>query len=410
MLIKNINILGQVLQEGENVHMRKGKGMMNFPCIKNAFLITESGKFADYGEMQNCPENYQGEVLDASGRIVLPAFVDSHTHIVFAKTREEEFTDKIRGLSYEEIARKGGGILNSAKKLRETSEDELYALAEKRLRLMIKMGTGAVEIKSGYGLSPEDELKMLRVIRRLKDNFDIVIKATFLGAHAFPREYSREEYMDLLLNVMIPQVAEEKLADYCDVFCDKGFFSYEETDLILEKAAKYGLKAKIHANELDYSGGIQAGVKHNAVSVDHLECTGDEEIEVLLNSNTVPTLLPGTAFFIRIPYPPARKMIDAGLGVAVASDFNPGSCPSGNMFFAVSLSCIQMRMMPEEALNAATINAAFAMELQDTHGVIAKGRDANFFITHEAPSLAYLPYSFGHQLADKVFIKGKLFS
>jgi imidazolonepropionase len=409
MLIKNIALLAQVHEGNTAPAMRKGAEMMNVPAIKNAFLIVENGKFHDFGQNENAPKNYAGEIIDAAGRIVMPTFVDSHTHIVFAKTREDEFTDKIKGLSYEEIARNGGGILNSALKLQNTSEEDLYFSAAKRLNEMISNGTGAVEIKSGYGLTLEDEVKMLRVIRRLKENFNIKIKSTFLGAHAFPRNLSREAYMNLLLNEMLPAVAKENLADYCDVFCDKGFFTYEETDKILQKASEYGLKAKIHANELDFSGGVQAGVRNKAVSVDHLECTGEEEIELLLRSETVPTLLPGTAFFLRIPYPPARKMIDSGLGLAVASDFNPGSCPSGNMFFALALSCIQMKMLPEEAFNAVTLNAAFALELQETHGVIAKGRDADFIITREAPSLSFLPYYFGQKMAEKVFIKGKEF-
>lgn len=407
-LLTNIKGLVQVR---ENFHGPvAGKEMQQLPVLTNAFLLIENGLIKNYGSMQELPSingNYQH--FDASGRFVFPTFIDSHTHIVYAGNREGEFVDRIRGLGYEEIAKRGGGILNSAKKLQQTSEEELYSSASQRLQEILSFGTGAVEIKSGYGLTLEDELKMLRVIKKLKESSNIRIKATFLGAHAIPKEYAdRKEYVDLIVERMIPQVAEEGLAEYCDVFCDRGFFTVDETDRILAQGLKYGLKPKIHANELDYSGGIQVGVKHGAISVDHLEYTGEEEIAALLNSRTMPTLLPGTAFFLRLPhYPPARKMIDAGLPVALATDYNPGSCPSGNMPLVLSLACTQMQMTPEEAINAATINGAFALELQDTMGSITKGKEGSIFVTQPISSIAYLPYAFGSKLIDKVIIKGK---
>ena len=340
----------------------------------------------------------------------MPAWCDSHTHIVFAATREEEFVDRIRGLSYEEIARRGGGILNSARKMQAASEEDLLAGARARLREVIGMGTGAIEIKSGYGLTLESELKMLHVIRKLKEGSPIPVKATFLGAHAVPLEYKdrREDYISLIINEMLPVVAGEGLAEYCDVFCDKGFFTPGETDKILKSASVYGLKARIHANELGITGGVQVGVANNALSVDHLEYTGDEEIEALLNSSTIPTLLPNCAFFLGIPYPNARAMIDAGLPVALASDFNPGSAPSGNMPFVISLACIRMKMLPEEAINAATINGARAMELENEVGSVAVGKRANLMISRPMNSLAVLPYHFGSQIAEKVIINGQV--
>jgi imidazolonepropionase len=342
--------------------------------------------------------------------MVFPSFCDSHTHLVYAGSREIEYVDKIRGLSYEEIAKRGGGILNSAKLLHNTSEENLYNQSLQRINEIIALGTGAVEIKSGYGLTVEDELKMLRVIKRLKDTTPITIKSTFLGAHAVPADYKgrQSEYVDLIINEMIPQVAAEELADYIDVFCDKGFFTVEETERMLMAGMKYGLRAKIHANELAYSGGIQAGVKYGALSVDHLEFTGDEEIKCLLNSDTMPTLLPGAAFFLGMEYPPARKMIDSGLPLAMASDFNPGSSPSGDMKFVMSLGCIIMRLVPEEAINAVTINSAYAMGISDTHGSIAKGKAANVFITKPIPSYEYLPYAYTTKLVDTVILNGKV--
>lgn len=350
------------------------------------------------------------EVIDATGKFVFPAFCDSHTHLVYAGSREIEYVDKIKGLSYEEIARRGGGILNSAKKLHDTSEEELYEKALIRIHEIISMGTGAVEIKSGYGLTVEDELKMLRVIRRLKETSPLTIKSTFLGAHAVPAEFKgrQGEYVDQVINEMIPMVASEDLADYIDVFCDKGFFTVEETERILMAGIKFGLRPKIHANELDYSGGIQTGVKYNALSVDHLEFTGDEEIECLLSSETMPTLLPGAAFFLGMIYAPARKMIDAGLPVAMASDFNPGSSPSGNMQLILSMGCIKYKMLPEEAIHAVTINGAYAMGVSDILGSIAVGKKANVFITKPIPSYQFMPYYYGSNKAETVILNGKI--
>ncbi len=350
------------------------------------------------------------ETVDAAGRFVFPSFCDSHTHIVFAGSREAEFTDKIKGLSYEEIARRGGGILNSAKRLHETSEDELYNQSMVRINEVIGQGTGAIEIKSGYGLNPEDELKMLRVIRRIKNNSPLEVKSTFLGAHAIPAEYknSREDYISLIINEMIPVVASEELADYIDVFCDKGFFTVEETERILMAGMKYGLVPKLHANELGFSGGVQTGVKYNALSVDHLECTGDDEINALLGSDTMPTLLPGSAFFLGLPDPPVRKMIAAGLPVALASDYNPGSSPSGNMKLVMSLGCIKLKMLPEEVINAVTINSAYAMGLSESHGSIARGKVANVFITKKITSYSFMPYAFGSDLIETTILKGKI--
>jgi imidazolonepropionase len=382
--------------------------MIDLPVINDAWLLAENGRIAAFGTMAECPGRAD-TMLDATGRFVFPSWCDSHTHIVFAATREEEFVDRIRGLSYEEIARRGGGILNSARKMQAATEDDLLAGARERLQEVISMGTGAIEIKSGYGLTPESELKMLRVIRRLRDESPIPVKATFLGAHAVPLEYKdrRNDYISLIINEMLPEVAGEGLADYCDVFCDKGFFTPEETDKILKSAATYGLKAKIHANELGITGGVQVGVANGALSVDHLEYTGREEIEALRNSNTIPVLLPNCAFFLGIPYPDARGMIDAGLQVALASDFNPGSAPSGNMPFVVSLACIRMKMMPEEAINAATIVGARAMELEKEMGTLAVGKRANLWISRPMNTLAVLPYHFGSNLVEKVILNGQ---
>ncbi|MCB0542867.1 MAG: imidazolonepropionase [Saprospiraceae bacterium] len=406
LLIRNIKTLVQAEVNPRKVV--KGADMAIVPTIHDAYLLMENGRITGFGAMDTCPERAD-EVMDATGRMVFPSWCDSHTHLVFATSREEEFVDRIRGLSYEEIARRGGGILNSARRLQETSEDDLYHSALERLYEVIGYGTGALEIKSGYGLTTESELKMLRVIRRLKEVSPIPIKATFLGAHAMPVEFkeNREGYIDLIINEMLPKVAEEKLAEYCDVFCDRGFYTVEETDRILKAAAGYGLKAKIHANELDYSGGVQTGVANGAVSVDHLEYTGDAEIEALLGGDTMPTLLPGCAFFLGIPFGPARKMIDAGLPVVLATDYNPGSAPSGNMPFVVALGCIKMGMLPEEAINAATINGARAMELEADYGSIAVGKVANVFITKPIPSLAYFPYAFGKNLVESVVLQGK---
>lgn len=390
-------------------HVVRGKDMQELPVLENGWLMIEGDKICGVGHMDEPFHSPVNDVIDAEGRYIFPAWCDSHTHVVFAGSREGEFVDRIHGLTYEEIARRGGGILNSAKRLQQTSEEELFDAALARLEEVKKSGTGAIEIKSGYGLSYEAELKMLRVIRRLKSASPLMIKATFLGAHALPAEFkeNRSAYIDLLVNDLIPEIAENGLADYNDVFCDRGFFTVEETDRILEAGVKRGLRPKIHANELDYSGGIQVGVKYNALSVDHLECTGDAEIECLLNSETMPTLLPGTAFFLKLHYPPGRKMIDAGLPVALASDYNPGSCPSGKMPFVCSLACLYLGMSPEEAINAATLNSAYAMGVMDEAGSLVKGKKANLFITKKMPSLAYLPYAFGSDLVETVIINGE---
>ena len=415
ILMRNIKELVQV-DDGKRKKVC-GKEMASLETVKNAYLYIEEGLIRDFGEMDFMPDSLHGRftthdfmVIDAAGRTVLPAWCDSHTHLVYPASREIEYMDKIRGLSYEEIAKRGGGILNSARKMKETSEDKLFEDAMLRIREIISYGTGAVEIKSGYGLDTENELKMLRVIRRLKESAPVTIKATFLGAHAIPMEYKADpsRYVDLVINEMLPRVAEEGLADYVDVFCDKGFFTVEDTDRILEAGAKYGLPPKIHANELDFSGGIQVGVKHNALSVDHLEYTGEEEIQALMSSETMPTLLPGASLFLGMPYAPARKMIDAGLPVAMASDFNPGSSPSGNMQFILSLGSIQYRMLPEEGIHAITLNGAYAMGLSHELGSIAAGKKANIIITKEIPSIAYLPYYYGSNKVWKVILNGKV--
>lgn len=407
LLIRNIKTL--VLAEQNPRRLVKGADMAELPLLHNAFLLIENGRIARFGPMSECPERAE-QVLDARGRLVFPSWCDSHTHIVYAASREEEFVDRIRGLSYEEIAQRGGGILNSARRLQAAPEDDLFESALRRLHEVIGYGTGAIEIKSGYGLTVESELKMLRVIRRLKAVSPIPIKATFLGAHAVPLEYKerRQAYIDVIVNEMLPQVAAEGLADYCDVFCDKGFFSPAETEQILQAGWRYGLKPKIHANELGYTGGVQAGVANRAISVDHLEYTGDAEIEALKQGDTLPTLLPSCAFFLGIPYSPARKMIDAGLPVVLASDYNPGSSPSGKMSFVVSLACIKMKMLPEEAIHAATLNGAKAMELETELGSIAVGKMANVFISAPISSLAVVPYSFGSNLVETVVLQGKV--
>jgi imidazolonepropionase len=407
LLIRNIKTLVQA--ETQPRALVQGADLAVLPVVQDAYLLLENDRIAAFGPMPECPERAD-ETLDATGRMVFPSWCDSHTHIVFAATREEEFVDRIRGLTYEEIAQRGGGILNSAQRLRQTSEEVLFEAAWHRLQEVIGYGTGAIEIKSGYGLSLESELKMLRVIRRLKEVSPIPIKATFLGAHAIPAEYKhrRQEYVDLVVEQMIPQVAELGLADYCDVFCDRGFFSVEETERILQAGWAHGLKPKIHANELDFSGGVQVGVANRAISVDHLECAGDAEVEALRGSQTLPTLLPGCAFFLGIPYAPARKMIDAGLPVVLATDYNPGSAPSGRMSLVVSLACIKMKMLPEEAINAATINGARAMELESEYGSIAIGKKANLFISRPLASVAQLPYSFGSDPVDTVILNGRV--
>ncbi len=406
-LIKNIKELVQVERQPK---LRVcGKDMAQMETIKNAYLIIEDDKFAAFGPMSELKEQNADTVIDATGRMVLPSFCDSHTHLVYAGSREIEYIDKIRGLSYEEIAKRGGGILNSAKRVQEASEEQLYEDAMRRLEQMISFGTGAVEIKSGYGMTTEAEMKMLRVIRRLKETSPLTIKATLLGAHGIPMEYRgrQEAFVDLVINEMIPQAAAEGLADYIDVFTDQGFFTVEDTDRMLDAGAKYGLRAKIHANELAYSGGIQCAVRHNALSCDHLEYTGDAEIEALLGSETMPTVLPGAAFFLNMVHAPVRKMMDAGLPVAMASDCNPGSSPSCNMQLILSFACVNYRMLPEEAINATTINSGYAMGVSDMLGSIAVGKKANFYITHPIPTYEYLPYAYGENKVSRTFLNGK---
>lgn len=408
MLIKNIKTLVQV-RDASHPKMIKGDAMKDLPVIDDAFLLIENDRIADYGTMDNCPD-YSGEIIDATGKMVFPTWCDSHTHLVFAGSREQEFVDRINGLTYEEITERGGGIHNSAMRLQRATEDELYESAMTRLHEVRGFGTGAIEIKSGYGLTTESELKMLRVAKRIKENTKMSVKTTFLGAHAIPLAYktNRQAYIDLIINEMLPKVVEEGLADYCDVFCEKGFFTMEETDTIIKAAAKYGMKSKIHANELYLSGGVQVGVANQSISVDHLECMGDEEIEALKDTVTMPTILPSTAFFLGLEYAPARKMIDAGLPIALATDYNPGSTPSGRMSFVLSLACLKMKMTPEEAINAATLNSAYAMELSDEVGSITKGKLANIFISKPIPSIAFLPYAFGSDLVETVILRGEV--
>lgn len=406
-LIANIALLVNTRTENS---LLRSKALAELPCMENAFLVIEDGLIKDFGSMQSI-SNLQLAIsnqIDAKGATVLPTWVDSHTHLVFAASRENEFVDKLKGKTYAEIAASGGGILNSAKRIASSTEDELYASANERLHELIKLGTGAIEIKSGYGLTVESELKMLRVIKRLKETAPIPIKATFLGAHTYPIEYKENHkgYIDLIINEMLPAIAQENLADYIDVFCEDGFFSKEETITICKAGMQYGLKPKIHANQLNLSGGVEAGIELNAISVDHLETMDDATVQALANSNTIGTLLPTAAFFLRMAFQPARQLIDAGCAIALASDFNPGSSPSGNMNLVVAMSCIQMKMLPEEAINAATINAAYAMEVEQQLGSIMIGKKANLIFTKPIPSLAYLPYAFGSNLIDQVMING----
>jgi imidazolonepropionase len=405
-LITHIQQLCQTETGTDRKKRVSGTDMAALPSLHNAWLLIENGIIHSFGTMDTLPEMQADETIDASGRLVLPAWVDSHTHLVFAAPREQEFTDRIKGLSYEEIARRGGGILNSARRLNEATEDFLYEQSLKRLHEVMAQGTGAIEIKSGYGLNPEAELKMLRVIRRLKETAPIPVKASFLAAHAYPTEFKQdhEGYLKQIIEVMLPQVAAEGLADYMDVFCEEGFFSVADTERLLEAGWKYGLKPKIHANQLHYSGGVQAGVKHNAISVDHLECVGDAEIEALKNGNTMPTLLPGAAFFLGIQYQPARRIIDAGLPVCLATDYNPGSCPSGNVPLLLTIACTQLKMTPEEAINAVTINGAAALELENELGSIAVGKKANLILTKPMPSLAYIPYDYGNNPVERLIV------
>ena len=413
ILIKNIKGLVQV---GENFPaFLSGKEMANLPIIENAFLALEDGIVVEYGSMDEwggIADWRDLEIIDADGKYVLPAFCDAHTHTVFAKSREEEFVDRIHGLTYEEIALRGGGILNSAGRLREMSEDDLFQQAKLRIELLKSYGTGALEIKSGYGLSVEAEIKMLRVIKRLKETCDIEIKATFLGAHAFPKEYKENHrgYIDLIINEMLPKIAQENLADYIDAFLETGYFSVSETIQIMEAGKKYGFKPKIHVNQFTAINGIKACVENGALSVDHLEIVTDEDIEVLKNTDCMPVALPSCSYFISIPYTPARKMINAGLPLALASDFNPGTSPSGNMHFVVATACIKMKMTPEEAINAATINGAYAMDLSESHGSITKGKKANLIITKPLHSYYEIPYCFATNLIDSVWLNGEIFN
>lgn len=410
LFVKNIGTLAGLNPKG--LMRRKGAEMSELLSIPDAWLFVTDGVFKAYGSMKEdrdaaaSLERQADTVVDAEGGSVLPSFCDSHTHLVFAGSREQEFVDKINGLSYAEIARRGGGILNSADRLHELSEDELFEQSMTRVREIIRKGTGAVEIKSGYGLSTEDELKMLRVIRRIKEATPLKVMSTFLGAHAVARGMSQADYVNLVIDEMMPAVAAEGLADFVDVFCDEGFFTFEETSRILEAGSRYGMRGKIHGEELAPSGGVEVAVKHSALSVDHLESMTDEDIEMLRGTETMPTALPGTSFFLNMPFAPGRKMIGAGLAVAIASDYNPGSTPSGDMKFAVSLACIKMRLQPEEAINAATINSAAAMGLSDRYGSIAPGMAANFFITQPIPSLAFIPYAYTTPVISRVFLQG----
>ncbi|MCX3264348.1 imidazolonepropionase [Pedobacter agri] len=412
MLITNIK--GLVGVHPKDKLLLRGNEMSNLPILENAWLLVEDGLIKDFGEMSKIPAlilNLSSQI-SAKGKFVFPSWCDSHTHIVFAASREEEFAMKIQGKTYEEIAAAGGGILNSADKLQHASENELFESASSRLKNMILQGTGAVEIKSGYGLTVESEIKMLRVIQRLKANFPIPIKATFLAAHAYPKEFkdNHQGYIDLIIHEMLPQIAEEKLADYIDVFCEKGFFSVEETDQILKAGAKFGLKAKIHANQLSASGAVEVGVKNYAVSVDHLEETNQHTINSLKTSNTIATLLPSCSFYLGIPFADAKGLITENVPVALASDYNPGSTPSGNMNFVVSLGCIKLKMQPEQAINAATLNGAAAMEISSEYGSISIGKKANLFITKPMPSMAYLPYSFGETQVETIILNGEIYN
>ena len=407
-VIKNIKELLQVRET--SISKVSGAEMAVLPTVKNAFIIIKDNLIEDFGLMEELPEIKADKIIDAAGKIVLPSWCDSHTHIVYAGNREQEFVDRINGFSYEEIANRGGGILNSAKKLNETSEEEIYEQSKVRLEEVMHLGTGAVEIKSGYGLTIEGELKMLRVIKKLAENYPICIKATFLGAHAFPVHYKENKagYIDEIITKMLPEIAQNKLADYIDVFCETGYFSVEETEKIMSAGIQFGLKPKIHVNQFNSIGGIQAGIKFKALSVDHLEIMNPEDIEALKNTETMPVALPSCSYFLSIPYTPAREMINAGLPLALATDFNPGSTPSGNMNFVVATACIKMKMTPEEAINAATINGAYAMGISETHGSITKGKKANLILTKPISSYYQIPYAFGSNLIESVFIEGKI--
>ena len=419
ILIINIR---QLIQAGEDIILKRGPQMKNLDIIESAFLYIKEDIISDYGKMENIPAHLQAaierrndphsdiKIIDATGRMVMPAFCDSHTHLVYAGSREQEFVDKINGLSYQEIAARGGGILNSAQLLGETSEDDLYQSALNRAKEIMATGTGAVEIKSGYGLTPENEIKMLRVVKRLKETTPLTVKSTFLGAHAFPAKYANDKngYIEEIINTMIPMVAVEDLAEFVDVFCEEGFFSVNDTDRILNAGLKYGLRAKVHANQMGVSGGVQVGVKYDAISVDHLESVGDKEFEALKNSNTIATMLPGATFFLNMQYSPARKFIENDIPLALATNYNPGSCPSGSMQFQMALACIAMKLTPEEAINACTINGAYAMGVEEQLGSITKGKKANVFITKEIPSYSFIPYAFTTPYVETLILNGKL--
>ncbi|WP_339659910.1 imidazolonepropionase [Croceibacter atlanticus] len=408
ILLKNIKQLLQVREA--TVDKVSGKDMKHLPKIDNAFLLMENGVISDFGPMSQLPESKNFEEIDCTGRFVLPSWCDSHTHIVYAGNREQEFVDRINGLSYEEIANKGGGIVNSAEKLQQTSIEDLYQQSAKRLEQVMALGTGAVEIKSGYGLTTEAELKMLKVIKQLKDKYNIPIKATFLGAHAVPKEFkeNKKGYLKLIAEEMLPKIAELQLADYIDIFCEKGYFDLDDTNYILSAGKSHGLTPKVHVNQFNSIGGVKASVEQGALSVDHLEVMTAEDIDELKNATTMPVALPSCSLFLSIPYTPARKLIDAGLPLALATDFNPGSTPSGNMNLVVSLASIKMNMTPEEAINAATINGAYAMGLSNEVGSITKGKKANIILTNPIPSYGYLPYSFGENCIASVFVNGKI--
>ena len=407
-LFTNIKELVQVREP--SVEKLSGKEMKELPTIKDAWLLINDDKIEDFGSMQTLPNVDVEETIDLSGRIVLPTWCDSHTHLVYAGNREQEFADRISGLTYEEIAKRGGGILNSAKTLENTSEKEVYKQSAARLKEVMKLGTGAIEIKSGYGLKKDGELKLLNVIQKLKSQFDLPIKSTFLGAHALPTDYKgkRKEYISYVIEEILPEVVEQELAEYIDIFCEQGYFDVEDTNTLLAAAKKHGLKAKIHVNQFHAIGGVQAGVANEALSVDHLEVMRPEDIECLKNSKTMPVALPGCSLFLSIPYTPGREIIDASLPLALATDYNPGSAPSGNMNLVVSLACIKMNMTPEEAINAATINGAYAMGLSKTHGSITKGKSANLIVTKQIPSYTFLPYSFGSNKIESVYINGNI--
>jgi len=407
LILTNIKELVQVRET--SVSKVSGAEMSQLPTLKNAWLLIKDDRIADFGSMPNIPKIEAFKTIDCSGKMVLPTWCDSHSHLVYAGNREQEFVDRINGLSYQEIAERGGGILNSAKTLQQTSEEELYDQSAERLKEVMKMGTGAIEIKSGYGLTTEAELKMLRVAKQLDRDFPIAIKTTFLGAHAVPFEYkdNKKGYLDLIINEMLPKIAAEKLASYVDIFCETGYFSVADTERLLKAAKTYGLIPKIHVNQFNAIGGIEAGVKNGALSVDHLEVLTDDDIKALQGSKTMPVALPSCSYFLSIPYTPGRQLIDAGLPLALATDYNPGSTPSGNMNFVVATACIKMKLTPEEAINAATVNGAYAMGLSDTHGSITKGKKANFIITKPIPSYGYLPYAFGSNLIDSVYLNGK---